>query len=153
MDSSGVIQLKPHDTPEARAMNKGNLVKWLMGLAQEVSNGLMETDAHAIMVAFIGPDGPEVIWNGIADRDQLREVPLAIYDLLADPRYKIHTESSVELTRKFKQQEQERVQKYLEEYPWLCGGDRCQHRFKTERGALIHERRCWHMKQNTTVDG
>ncbi|MDO8357272.1 MAG: hypothetical protein Q7U76_12855 [Nitrospirota bacterium] len=118
-----------------------------MDLSQHLSNGGMVTDAHAVLVAFIGPDGPEVLWNGVANTEQLKEVGFALGDLLQDSRYAIHKESTVERVRKNKQADKERERKYLEDHPWLCTGDRCTRRFKTERGAEIHERTCWRMKK------
>lgn len=140
-----LVQLNPSKHPEVQAKKQAEMTKFLLTLSQDVASGMLVCEPHAVVVAFIGPEGPEIVWTGAPTRKELQEIPLELTDMLQDPRFKVHKEGTVQRVRRYEQEQEQKQQQYLYAHPWLCEGEKCQRRFKTARGAEIHERTCWRL--------
>lgn len=117
---------------------------YLRTFAGQIERDELAKDPHALLLAVIHADGPEVSWIGVKDWNELREVSMELDDKYRDARGAAlglkPGQSTVQRVRQSRRDSDLASQVYLDAHPWLC--DHCTRRFKTEAGTKIHERAC-----------
>lgn len=115
-----------------------------------VTNRLAIGNAYAVAVVVLTDNGPAVLTNGIGSWDDIRDVERAMgayyhakWEEAHGKEVDIQASVSGQHRRHYAGLEAAKKQKaqYEAANPWMC--DYCERRYKTERGAVQHERKCW----------
>lgn len=142
--------------------NKLDILRYLNSIASAIADGNLEHPANAVALVTMGPDGPNVYYQGFTSWDELKDAATFLKDGIwnaywnarngvAEDEDEIDNAPTRGAQHRWKQKnDYNRMQeakklKHAKENPWCC--EWCERRFTTERGTKIHERSCYNRKK------
>lgn len=131
--------------------NRVTVAKCLFDLSQQIARGDLEHQPYAVVVALVSPAKVEITWTGIQTHDELTAVRMQLNETIHANRARHEPRDMVQWSREQETRQRAEQDAYLAAHPWVCeAAPTCRKRFKSERGARIHERTCHWLRQSHT---
>lgn len=134
-------------TAEARL----KLASVLTNAAGHIAAGDMKAGApYAVVVVILTDDVPVLLASGLTSWEDMRDTDRAFTTYHTASLFKARGEDvdpqdriaeRHRAARRMEAEEKLLKEQYNRDHPWHC--EYCAKRYKTERGAVQHERKCW----------
>jgi hypothetical protein len=126
------------------AVNRARMAEHLRGMAAQIEREELECDPERFLIVMVGADSAGVSWRGQSTWDELQDaasaLSAAVWAASHGRPIQAAAAERIDFARRARARRAEDEAAHRVEFPWGC--EWCDERYKTQRVAETHERKC-----------